>query len=327
MKKNALVVAVLAALATTAQAQSSVEIFGIIDLAATRGNGGTAANAGGNGTSKNSTLKQSTSSRFGFRGTEDLGGGLSASFILDARFRPDTGELNRPGILFSGKSILQLTSKNLGAVWAGRDYTPAFFVGVKSDPFGWDGVGQVGIGQYAGYRSTSGTQVTDAIGYKSPRISGFSTAITVALGEGERSRENGVNIEYLSGPLYVGLGYGGQKGGAPATDGDRIINAGLTYNLGYIKPMLYVAQSKTAGGKDTNKMFMIGALAPVGASVFKVAYGQIDPDGANNVQKKFSLGYEYYLSKRTNIYVDTGLAREERKTNNNAYALGMRHKF
>jgi predicted porin len=212
-------------------------------------------------------------------------------------------------------------------VWFGRDYTPAFFVGVKSDPFGWDGVGQVGIGQYADYRSTSSTQVNDAVGYKSPNIGGFSTAITVSMGEGVKARENGANIEYMSGPLYVGVGYGGLEGGGSTTDGNRIINAGLTYDLGFIKPMLYAAQTKTAGGEKTNKMFMIGALAPVGASVFKVAYGQIDPDGANDVQKKFSLGYEYYLSKRTNIYVDAGLAREERKTNNNAYALGLRHKF
>jgi len=327
MKKHALVVAALAALATTAQAQSSVELYGIIDLALTRGNGGTAANAGGNGTSKATQLKQSTSSRFGLRGNEDLGGGLSAQFFLDARFRPDTGEQNNATSFFSGKSTVQLTSKDYGAVWGGRDYTPAFFVGVKVDPFGWDGVGQVGIGQYADYRSTSSTQVTDAVGYKSPNINGFSTAITVSMGEGVKARENGVNVEYAKGPLYVGVGYGGQVGGGATSDGNRIVNLGASYDLGYIKPMLYTARTKTGGGKLSNSMFMIGARVPFGASVIKLAYSEIDPSGANNDQKKFSLGYEYYLSKRTNIYVDAGLAREDRKTNNNAYALGIRHKF
>jgi len=89
MKKSLLALAVLGVFAGAASAQSSVTIYGSLDLAVTKGNGGTASNNNANGTSKAWIEKQSNASRLGFRGNEDIGGGLSAQFQIEHRFTPE----------------------------------------------------------------------------------------------------------------------------------------------------------------------------------------------------------------------------------------------
>jgi predicted porin len=150
MKKSIVALAVLGAFAGAASAQSSVTIYGLLDMSVAKSNGGTAPNNGGPG-NKAWTVQQSAGSRLGFRGNEDLGGGLSAQFQIEHRFNPDTGTLNNPNIFWQGRSYVQLTSAGTGSVYLGRDYSPAFWPAVKSDPFGWDGVGQIGTQSYAGY--------------------------------------------------------------------------------------------------------------------------------------------------------------------------------
>src|SRR5687768_14930528 len=138
MKRSLLALAVLGAFASAASAQSSVTIYGRIDQGITKGNGGTAANQGANGTSEAWQIKQSSGSRLGFRGNEDLGGGLSAQFLIEHRFTPDNGAAD--ATFWAGGSYVQLTSAAAGSVYLGRWYVPAFWVANKTDPFGWDGV-------------------------------------------------------------------------------------------------------------------------------------------------------------------------------------------
>ena len=101
MKKSLLALAVLGAFAGAASAQSSVTIYGLLDLAVTKGNGGTSPNAGANGLSTAYTMKQSAGSRLGFRGNEDIGGGWSGQFQIEHRFTPDDG--NSAAILMNMK--------------------------------------------------------------------------------------------------------------------------------------------------------------------------------------------------------------------------------
>ena len=152
MKKSLLALAVLGAFAGTAAAQSSVTIYGVLDMSIAKRNDCSpcAVNPGAPG-SEAWTMQQSTTSRLGFRGNEDLGGGLSAQFQIEHRFNPDTGAQNQTPF-WNGRSYVQLTSASAGAVYLGREYTPAFWVQLKSDPFGNDGVGQTGVGiNWAGY--------------------------------------------------------------------------------------------------------------------------------------------------------------------------------
>ena len=153
MKKSLLAVAVLSAFAGAASAQSSVTIYGLVDLAVTKGNGGTAPNVAANGLSEAYNMKQSSSSRLGFRGNEDMGGGLSAQFQLEQRFTPDNGIQSTP--LYGGRSYVQITHSAAGSIYMGREYGPEFWPAVKTDPFGWDGVGQIGSMQYAGFTTVN----------------------------------------------------------------------------------------------------------------------------------------------------------------------------
>lgn len=329
MKKSLLALAVLGAFAGAASAQSSVTIYGSLDLAITKGNGGTAVNPGANGTSKAWIEKQSNSSRLGFRGNEDLGGGLSAQFQIEHRFTPDDGAAATP--FWAGRSYLQLTSAAAGSVYLGRDYDPAFWPAVKSDPFGWDGVGQVSTMQYAGYGDVGGgssIRTANTVGYKSPNLGGLTVQAAVALGEGAAGigRQQGFNAEYAGGPIYAAMGY--MKTVDGATDGNSLINLAFHYDLGFVKPIIYYARGKTGvNGANSNKAIEIAATAPVGPGKLKAAWIRLDPEGANNTSTKIGLGYDYPLSKRTNVYADLGMGKTDTLTNNRAYAFGVKHTF
>lgn len=352
MKKSLLALAVLGAFAGAASAQSSVTIYGSLDLAVTKGNGGTAANNGANGTSKAWLEKQSNASRLGFRGNEDLGGGLSAQFQIEHRFTPDDGAAATNAPFWQGRSYVQLSSATLGRVYLGREYTPAFWIQNKSDPFGNDGVAQFGASfSWAGFAtpstvvtnnaSTSNTRASNTVGYKSPNFNGLTVNAAVGLGEALVPRDSGINVEYAAGPIYAGFGYEKLNGlNAAAGDGNSLVNLAFHYDFGVVKPIFYYARAKVAGGTLTNKTAFIGALAPIGPGTLKAGYGRetretVAPNSLGNISK-LGLGYDYPLSKRTNLYADLSFGRQSDDvtagvvtsyTNNRAAALGLKHTF
>ena len=251
MKKSLLALAVLGAFAGAASAQSSVTIYGSLDLAVTKGNGGTAANNSANGLSKAWIEKQSNGSRLGFRGNEDLGGGLSAQFQIEHRFTPDNGAAANP--FWAGRSYVQLSSATAGRVYLGREYTPAFWPAVKSDPFGWDGVAQAGSTMWAGYLTpadlstgaSTGVRSSNTVGYKSPNMGGLTAQVAVGLGEAVVGRTTGFNVEYGAGPIYAAMGYEKISGGPIAgADGNSLVNFAFHYDLGMVKPILYYSRDR-----------------------------------------------------------------------------------
>lgn len=324
--KRLTALALLAATAIAAHAQSNVTIYGVVDMGLVKGNGGTATNPFALGTSKAWTLQERTSSRLGFRGSEDLGGGLSAQFQIEHRFRPDTGAVTNP-TFWHGRSYVQLTSASLGRVYLGREYSPAYWPANLTDPAGWDGVGSLGSIQYAGFTSTAGIRTNNTVGYHSPNLGGLTVNAAVSLGEAVAGRDAAINGQYRSGPLYVGLAYEKISGGPAATDGDSLTNLGVIYDFGFIKPMLYLARAKVGAGQRSNDAASIAATVPVGRGSAYLVYGRFDPEGNDNLLRKVGAGYGYPLSKRTNLYADVGQAREDGKTNNTAYGVGIKHTF
>ena len=352
MKKSLLALAVLGAFAGTAAAQSSVTIYGVLDMSIAKRNDCSpcAVNPGAPG-SEAWTMQQSTTSRLGFRGNEDLGGGLSAQFQIEHRFNPDTGAQNQTPF-WNGRSYVQLTSASAGAVYLGREYTPAFWVQLKSDPFGNDGVGQTGVGiNWAGYMTpdaASGVTTvpqanwpaggsarsSNTIGYKTPNMGGLTANVAVSLAETTgQGRGVGFNAEYAAGPIYAGLGY--EKINDGSADGNGVVNLAFHYNLGFIKPMIYFAKGDV--GTLSNKVVLLSATAPLGNGVVKFGVSRLTLDlpstAAEDTHTKIGLGYNYNLSKRTNLYFDLGSAtgvasiagvKGERST---AYAVGVRHTF
>ena len=336
MKKSLLALAVLGAFAGAASAQSSVTIYGLLDLAISKGNGGTSGAgasadvmAGGNGLSKAYLERQSASSRLGFRGTEDLGGGLSAQFQIEHRFTPDDGAA--AGTFWAGRSYVQITSAPVGSLYMGREYTPAFWPAVKTDPFGWDGVGQVGFAQYARFRSASSAiRTANTVGFRSASFGGLTVQGAVGLGEAVNGRDAGGNVEYSGGPIYFGLGFEKISNGPVAQAGNQMINVGGAYDLGFIRPALYFASTKTGVGSTAkNKDIMFALTAPIGAGKLKFAISRMDPQGATNNETHIGIGYDYALSKRTGVYVDYGQGKSQVAglTVNRAAAVGMKHTF
>ncbi|MBX3603938.1 MAG: porin [Piscinibacter sp.] len=331
MKRSLLALAVLGAFAGTASAQSSVTIYGLLDLSIAKNScaPGCATNPGTPG-NEAWTMQQSAASRLGFRGNEDLGGGLSAQFQIEHRFTPDNGAIDASGIMWYGRSYVQLTSAAAGSVYLGREYDPSFWISVKSDPFGWDGVGQIGTMQnalFAAQNSGSSVRTNNTVGYKTPNLGGLTANVAVGLGEGAGPRQTGFNVEYAAGPLYAGLGYERLAEGGAALDGNNLVNMAVHYDFGVAKLIGFYSRGKTNGGNNTNKTVLIGATAPIGGGKLKAAYARLDPEGNNNNRTKFGLGYDYPLSKRTNVYFDIGLAKQDTLDNSNAYAFGMKHTF
>ncbi len=234
-------VAALAALAVVgaASAQSSVTLFGVVDAALQRTSGGGISNT-------RLTQGANSSSRLGFRGTEDLGGGMSAGFWLEAGMNNDDGTgaassstnqglpafaaatgANAPvrsgtqGLTFNRRSTVSLAG-GFGELRLGRDYVPAFWNHTVFDPFGTVGVGAatnfgLQLGNLFGVATT--VRASNSIGYFLPNnLGGFYGQIQYALGEKNSNTANsddgrhvGFRFGYANGPVNVALGYGTTK--------------------------------------------------------------------------------------------------------------------
>ena len=138
MNKSLTATAALALCSSSALAEPTVAIFGVMD--------GTISRASQNGVSKTyATHSGNVSSHLGFRGTEDLGGGLTASFWLEAGVNVDTGAGEGSGgtLAFNRRSTVEVAGA-LGTLRLGREYTPSIWNHVVFDPFGVAGVGSGG---------------------------------------------------------------------------------------------------------------------------------------------------------------------------------------
>ena len=359
MKKSLVALAVLAA-AGAASAQSSVTLFGVLDLGYQYGK-----------SSANSLTRMgqdgNLSSRLGFRGTEDLGGGMNASFWLEAGLAPDTGLGANAGaantntnnaagviagpnaIIFNRRSTVSLGG-GFGELRLGRDYTATFWNYTVFDPFGAVGVGITRtLAGNGAATSIAGnlTQVraSNAFGYFLPgNLGGFygqfqyykgenlSTAGTKA-GDGYALRGG-----FANGPINVALAVGQLKTGA-ATSHDTW-NLGGSYDLGVAKLMgHYDTQDNTAGVKQTG--YLLGATMPLGAGELKGSWSMSKTNAATSPKStQWAVGYVHNLSKRTAVYAT--LARVGNSGGANAvlngatasvnnsstgYDIGLRHTF
>ena len=305
MKKSLLALAVLGAFAGIASAQSSVTIYGIVD-----------ANLGKDIGSEDKRMSQGAGSRLGFRGTEDLGGGLSAYFLIEHRFNTRNGELTNAAKFWQGSSLVGLRG-GFGSVALGRQYTTAFLASqLRADPWGWDTVANnAGItgGGIAAVRQDS------AITYNFA-MSGFSFGAQIAEGDknGGTKKPFNIGVGYAGGPLTVGFGY--ERRAIADTDWLTLNGA---YDLGMVKIGGLIGKGELAN--QDRKSWLLTATAPVAGGELRASYGQLKVAG-NTVSKKAGLGYFYPLSKRTTVYADVANDSEavDEKT---GYDLGIKHTF
>ncbi|MEC5163003.1 MULTISPECIES: porin [unclassified Janthinobacterium] len=347
MKKTLLALAVLASIAGVASAQSSVTIYGVVDAGITRETGAIAG-----AVTKLSTGVQS-GNRLGFKGTEDLGGGLKANFQLENGFDLDTGAQRQGGRLFGRQAWVGLSGA-FGAVNLGRQYNPIFLSMDAIDPFG------TGLsGATTNLMSAGTVRVDNAITYSMPAINGFTA--TALFGAGESSNGNKVNakagasVDFNKGPLLVTAAWNkvASNSAIVGSNGTEDILVGATYNFGPVTAHAAYETEEVNDGKTAKyRDFMVGASVPVGPGSFLASYIDKNDRMANSKKgaKQIAVGYLYSLSKRTNLYTSYARIKNEAGARNyvsdassggvadaskeqalgstsSAFSVGLRHKF
>ena len=357
MKKSLLALAALTAFAGVASAQSSVTLFGVVDLNARNVKNGSA------GSLKTLSTDGLASTRFGVRGVEDLGGGLRAGFWLEAGFGADTAagasagtdasgnRIGTGGLVFNRRATLSLLG-GFGEVRLGRDYTPTFWNHTIFDPFGTNGVasqtnlitpasgasgsnttrvlGYTSNGQNAGTSTGTVVRADNSIGYFLPTMGGLYGQVMIAAGEGfTGAKYVGGRFGYSAGPINVAVAVGRTE--VTSSADLSAVNFGGSWNLGFATLMAqfhtYEADRTGAAGFTLDRSldnWMIGAVMPMGASSFKFSYAKSSGEFSDTVRDgdatQLGLGYQYDLSKRTALY-----ANYSRVKNNNGarfYASG-----
>jgi predicted porin len=333
MRKALITVAALGAFAGGASAQS-ITLFGVIDL------GVRAVKNGDGSTFKSLTRDGLASSRIGFRGQEDLGGGVKASFWLESAVGPDLGTAgttptsaaatgaSADAKFFDRRSTVSLSGP-FGEVRLGRDYTPTFTNVGSFDVYG--ATGFAGDGNLAGGGSPSavgalgsgaGTRARadNSVAYFLPSIlGGLNATVMAAAGEGTNTsngnnRYIGARIGYAAGPIGVAGAYGRTR--IPGNDDFRVWNAGASYDFSVVKLVaLYHRADYTPAGlaNRSQKLWVVGARVALGQGEFRATYQHSDISGGTIIRlrdqddaRQYAVGYIYNLSKRTALYADVG---------------------
>lgn len=328
MFKHIVAAAGLAAAGSCALAQSSLTIYGIVDAGYAHMNDGASSTVfSGVGTRGASSLKTGWPNRLGFRGVEDLGGGLRGWFHLEHRFNVDDGSAQTPW--WTGRSVVGLSSSQWGEIALGRDYLPAFWPALTLDPWQWSTVGQMGY-IYTWARYTGAETVprnNNMVTYKTPDFGGFNASLAYTLSEGSTTRGNalGGNAIYSKGPLYAALAFDRLSNPGAGSDA-RLLTAGGSYDFGAVKPRVLYSRARSFTGVDTSSL-MLAATVPVGAGRVLAGVSRLRVAGPANDATKVGLGYHHDLSRRTMIYVDLASAKLQNTSRSTGYDLGIRHTF
>jgi predicted porin len=308
--------------ASTAHAQNStVTVYGLLDLSLVKLSGG-----------RGSFVDRGNNNRIGFRGSEDLGNGLSATFHLQHRFRTDTGAVERPAVFWQGETTVGLSSKTWGSLRLGRTSSAMWQKNWAFEPWGGTGF-NASLGAFqAGNFSFSSDGTNDAalgsansgrppnsVFYNSPTFSGFSVAVSgqVEKEANAKTRNTSVSLNYDQGPLSVMLA------GEQNTDRDRYTFAGASYAFGPFKLMGSYAHIEHDGA-STEASWIAAATYALGNGILRAGYGR----DSDIDLSKLSVGYLHPLSRRTAVYLDAWRQRSGTpKGSFNGVALGMSHTF
>ena len=305
--KRTLLALVAAAGAAAASAQSSsVTLFGVADVSvayiSNKDKVGDSKSVYGLANGGNS------SSRLGFRGEEDLGGGLKAGFWLEGGINVDDGGT---GFKFDRRSTVSVMG-NFGEVRLGRDKTPGYQNLETFHAFGDTGMGGIN-GHNLISSSAAGTpegsnpkRVSNSVSYLLPKLGGVYGQITYGFGEqaGNNSLSStvGLRVGYANGPLNVAGAYGTVKGGEVGnTVNYKHFNLGASYNFGVATPMVLIASER--GNDKRVDLYSIGVKAPLGPGELRAAYTMYKDKKVSDADaSRIAIGYGYRLSKRTELY-------------------------
>ena len=353
MKKTIAIAAGLTCLALSpAFAQSSVTLYGIMDAGV--------AYIDNKGGPSSTELRSGNlfSSRFGFRGKEDLGGGLNAIFNIEAGLSADTGASSTP--YFNRQSWMGLQSSSFGSITMGRMMPTISDLVVTTIHPTHFGNAAAALDGAALHKDTAagrfnnmlgGTRVDNAIKYQSPSFSGFKVHAMTAFGEVSGSNSAGRILSlggtYTSANIEAGLGYHEREctdaGGCAAGKAkDKIAVLGAAYKLNGARYGVVYTRQENALNVQGNDADVISLIARVPFNQWTIGGGVQylnDRTTANQDVRQINLGVNYDLSKRTQIYtlyshqsVKNGgkagmYATISDNSKQNQFSLGIVHRF
>lgn len=337
MKKSLLALAVLGAFAGAASAQSSVTLYGKIDLGGVLDSG-----APGGAHSVRLSSGVSGGSRLGFKGSEDLGGGLRANFVAETGFCADSTAVGNGfctgSNTFMGRQAWVGLSGGFGALTLGRQYSPGFINLTTIDPFGTGYAGNsANLFNFAGLRWNN-----SAI-YSTPSFGGFQVTAGMALGEQtgnwKAGRQEGFSGTYSAGPVYAGVAYN-QSQDAVGDTALKTWNAGGVFDAKVLKVHALYDNNKGGTSGANNDDWLLGVSVPMGqGTIMASAIRHNDKTALNHDATQIGAGYSYALSKRTSLYAayahisnKNGAAftvgnATDAGTGNSAWNLGVVHNF
>ncbi len=284
MKKTIFTLAILGSLSSTAYAETSaITLYGIVDA-------GIAREDNGGGVKQRVDSGGQSGSRFGFKGTEALGDGLSIIFTLENGYSVDDGTTTQSittvpatpttpaqtrSRLFGRQAWLGL-SGDFGAVKLGRQNTPVRNVLEAIDPFG---LGLAGDITRMFSDNGGGFRMDNTVNYSTPAFAGFSGQVAYGFGEvaGSTSslRQLGFSAGYANGPLNVLIAHHGINNAAVIGGINQATLLGATYDFAVVKAHVGYGWNKTDTSVITtedSRDLMLGISVPFGASTVMSSY-------------------------------------------------------
>jgi predicted porin len=335
MKKSLLLLAVLGAVTGAASAQTSITIYGLVDAGYVYEGGGP------NGTVHKLTSGVQNGSRLGFKGNEDLGGGLSAKFLLESGFNIDTGTMGQAnpsapnGLLWGRQAYVGLGS-NWGNVLFGRQFTPHYTALDQIDPFG------SGLAGNIDNLFPVLIRMNNTVKYTSPEWIGFTGEAAYGFGEvpgdNTANRTMGASIGYANGPALAKVAYH-RIDNATGTDFSNTWLVGGKWDFGVAAAHAAYQLDKGVGEID-NRDWMVGVTVPIGPGKILASYAMHDDRrDLDRDAQQWAIGYSHAVSKRTNFYTSfakiinsNGAAftvgnATDPGTGDKAFNIGIRHIF
>jgi predicted porin len=310
MKKSLLALAVLGAFAGVAQAQSNVTLYGSIDAGLRRVD---KANATGDSRITMSSNGTFQSNRIGFKGVEDLGGGLNAHFTLESGFNSGTGAFdNATNQLFN-----RTASVGLGGAWGsldlGHQYTVAYRTTAVYDPFNYKYTSLIPVSglafNNAGSRLNNDIQGTAVFG---PVTARAEYALGEVAGSTSAGSTKAIGATFASGPFSAGAAYSKRSAtlAAPIVPDGKNWTVGGAFATGPFRVAIGYMDDKIEPVAGTTKIKSVwggGSYNFTEAVALTAAYYQFKttptgtPDGKRDL---VIVGGTYAVSKRTNFYAD-----------------------
>lgn len=260
---------------------------------------------------KNFTVGRGDNNILGFRGSEDLGGGLAAIYRIEIRFEPDIGTTESFGRrpLFQGRSYIGFKG-DWGRFRIGRDLTSMQDPIVEYDPFIFQTTASLDavLGNYFSdptYEGSSGNRFSNALFYETPELAGLQAWFSVATKEGNTAGIANPDFRVL--PWSFALTWdGGNTKGMVGYERNPVDDtfwnvAALRQFGGWYGTIAYSEFQPKVGNKERG--FAVGGSIDLKTGFLKFGYGRIKPDNLA-ANKQISLGYWYNFSKRTQLYTD-----------------------